>query len=81
MVKSVVEYICDQDHYFSDEFANATYECDLGAFWVPKTRIACIKGILTFKKLEKFLALTNFYFIEFFINFRPRSNIKNIRKI
>lgn len=42
--RSVVEYYCDRDYYFNDEFVNATYECNLGASWYPEKPPICIKG-------------------------------------
>ena len=44
LVRHIINYTCDKNYYLSDEFANVTYTCVLGAKWVPEEPIICIKS-------------------------------------
>ena len=42
--RHIINYMCDDYYYLSEESANVTYTCVLGAKWIPEKPITCIKG-------------------------------------
>ena len=41
----IINYVCNEDYYSSNGLANLAFMCVLGARWIPKQPISCVKGI------------------------------------